>query len=126
MNDKNTSYQYPTLKGRKNFQRIFKKGIFIRGSAVSLKFYKDPNIEDSSSQWSYCVSHKIGKACLRNRKKRILRESLRLSKVLVKSGYHIALFPQEHFEKLKLSDRQKNLKSLLYKAHILKEGTNKC
>ena len=63
-----------TLTKRRDFDSVFKKG--KNHSSRHLVIYAMPN-SLNFSRFGFAVSKKIGKAVVRNRLKRLLRESLR-------------------------------------------------
>jgi ribonuclease P protein component len=72
-----------SLAKRRDFELVFKEG--LSAAAKYLVLYARPN-EMSWNRLGLSVSKKIGKAVIRNRVKRLLRESVR--KVLGDSSQH--------------------------------------
>lgn len=67
------------LRGRKNFQRLFKPGaVTLHNELVDLRFriYSDP---EEGCLMGFIVKKRLGKATQRNRIKRLLREAYRLN-----------------------------------------------
>ena len=63
------------LRGRENFNQVFKKGKTVSGNHVSIIY-----LNADSKKIGFAVSKKVKKAVVRNRYKRLLREIYRLDK----------------------------------------------
>jgi len=66
------------LRGKDNFQRMFKEGIHFHAKTIDLKFLIFP---DSSEEFriGFVASKRLGNAVKRNHIKRIMREAFRLN-----------------------------------------------
>ena len=112
--------KYKSLKGKKKFAELFDKGTFYGGPEISLRFLsletRDTALPEKEIEWAFCVSSKLGKAVVRNRYRRICRESLRALNPRVEAKAYIALFPKKKFAALNFKERTDSLASLLNKA----------
>ncbi len=75
------------IKRKKEFDLIYTKGETIYSSSLSIKatFYINNNSDFTGVKVAFVVSRKAGKAVWRNRIRRLLRESFRLNKQILKS-----------------------------------------
>lgn len=80
-----------TLRRRAEFQRAYRQGKSEAGKYVVV--YAVPN-GLSETRAGYPVGRKYGGAVQRNRIRRLLRESLRLSSRAPRSGYDLVLVPR--------------------------------
>jgi len=74
------------LRGRVDFNNVFKNGEWISGKYSSLLY-----IKSDSRKVGFVVSKKIKKAVFKNRQKRLLREIYRLNKIKFPESFHIVL-----------------------------------
>ena len=74
------------LRGRGNFDYIFKKGKSISSDHTIILY-----IESQEKKAGFVVSKKVKKAVQRNRFKRLLREIYRLNKFLFPDKYYYVL-----------------------------------
>jgi ribonuclease P protein component len=78
-----------TLKKRKNFSRVFKYGFFVSNRLLVLYFLK--NKENKKGHFGFVVSKKVGKAVVRNRLRRLLKEICRLNEAIFPKDYDIVI-----------------------------------
>lgn len=75
-----------TLKKNYEFKNVLTKGKFYKGKYITIYIKKNNKYENIIG---IAISKKIGNAVKRNRLKRVIRESYRLQKNLIKKGYDI-------------------------------------
>jgi ribonuclease P protein component len=96
------------LKGRKDIEELFSKGIILYSSTKTIKavYLIDKISINSGVKVAVAVSHKSGKAYWRNRVKRLLRESYRLNKdILLNKTENLSLFIRIIFSPYSLNMR---------------------
>jgi ribonuclease P protein component len=119
------------LKRMKDFEILFKEGVFVGGKNVALKIWKiDPKkyprreYDTSNLLIGFVVGKKIAKSAVkRNRVKRQMREAVRLllKKNKVKSGYMMLVMATSGVLDADYDEIEKNVMVLFKKARILKE-----
>lgn len=80
-----------TLKSRKRFERVFRKGKRLSTPVVRLTYLRLDDPEDGLGEIAYVAPKRLGNAVLRNRCKRLLRESARAAGLPLDS-YDVILF----------------------------------
>ncbi|MDH7605756.1 MAG: ribonuclease P protein component [Melioribacter sp.] len=75
------------IKKKKEFELVYTKGEVVYSSNFNLKavFYIDKKPDFTGVKIAFAISRKSGKAVWRNRLKRLLRESYRLNKQILKT-----------------------------------------
>ncbi len=105
------------LKKRREFERVYKNG--RRCWNKTFVIYVLPN-RINITRLGLTVSKKVGKSVKRNRVKRLIRESFRLSQEQIMPGYDIVVVAQPRAYGLKCQQAQRDLLLLLRRARILK------
>lgn len=108
------------LKKRWEFEKVYKQG--KRYWNKNFAIYVLPN-GMPRTRLGLTVSKKVGNSVQRNRVKRLIRESFRLSKEHIMSGYDIVVVAQKNAYGLKYQQAQSALLSLLHQAGIVKRKT---
>ena len=90
-------------------------GAAAKQSRGALAIYLKPN-ELPHSRWGLSVSRRVGTAVMRNRVKRMLRESIRLLHEELPGGYDCVVVVRPH-EPLALAEYQSLVKLLVGKGH---------
>lgn len=106
------------LKKNKDFQITYKKGKSVAGQYVILYYIKN---NSDLNKFGFSVSKKIGKAVVRNRTKRILRECCRLHQNELKTGYNIIFIARPKIKGIKYRLVEQEIMKLFAKANLLKE-----
>ncbi|MCL2610387.1 MAG: ribonuclease P protein component [Defluviitaleaceae bacterium] len=120
-----------TLK-REEFSRVYNKGLFFANKHLVIYILKQANFRGGCSKadslnsghsenptiYGISVSKKVGKAVIRNRMRRLIKESLRLLQYDIKKGYSIIVVARNS-ENRDFKTIDISLKKLLKKANML-------
>jgi len=107
-----------SIKLKKEFDLIYKRGRVSGGTFFSLRFLE--NRKREPSRFTIIISTKISKkAVIRNRKKRQMREIVRLNFDKMKPNYLVLLTLKEESLGASYQDLEKEFLSLAKRAGIL-------
>ncbi|MBE7019333.1 MAG: ribonuclease P protein component [Ruminococcaceae bacterium] len=95
------------------FQRVYKKGRSYPGRYVVL-YYRNNNHKDL--RYGITATKKIGKACKRNRARRLIFENMRLFFPTMKKGYDLVVVARPAILGTDFFSLGKELSRLLHKA----------
>jgi len=109
--------KFITLKSNKNFKRVYNKGISVSGNIAVVYIYPN-NLNEN--RVGYSVSKKIGNAVVRNRVKRLFRETYLSIFESLKNGYDIVLVARKSVIYSNLNSIKSCLKNLFLKIGIFK------
>ncbi|MGA1841378.1 MAG: ribonuclease P protein component [bacterium] len=94
------------IKKRAQFIKIFKKCKRIDSENIRIYFTENEN-EKEISRFSVVTGKKLGKAVLRNRVKRIIKEVYRKNKEYFGMGINWIFIPQGKWEKIKYNNAER-------------------
>ena len=107
------------IRKQKDFENIYSKGVYYSEGFLAVKFIENKKL---FSRFGFIVSKKISKKAVeRNRIKRILRESIRLSKNQIKEGYDIIFITRNGIESRAYREISNTVEKLLMKSGLLKK-----
>lgn len=112
-----------SLKGHRLQQNRDFRTVFLHGNSVANRYYVLYVLrrrKGEATQVGFSVSKKVGNAVVRNRTKRLLRESLRQHVHHFERGFFLVVIARKEAPCLKmLSDVDKQVALLLKKAKLL-------
>lgn len=112
-----------TLKKNYEFSKVFNKGSFYVGRHIIV--YVLPN-KLSSNRIGISVSKKAGKAVVRNRKKRLIRESYRHYEDFILNGYDMVIAARSEETVPKYTALLKEFKYLIKKLQVFDQEKYNC
>lgn len=107
-----------TLKKSDEFKKVYQQG---KSVANKLLVLYNLNREDDDLRIGYSVSKKIGKAVVRNRVKRLLRETYRHNKDKFKSGFDLVLIARNPIKDKSYHQIEQSLLDIFNKANLIKD-----
>ncbi len=112
-----------TLKKNYEFAKVFNKGSFYVGRHIIV--YVLPN-KQSFNRIGISVSKKAGNAVLRNRKKRLIRESYRHYEDCILKGFDLVIAARAEESVPKYTALLKEFKYLIKKLQIFEQEKYNC
>ncbi|MFZ5968719.1 MAG: ribonuclease P protein component [Bacillota bacterium] len=108
-----------TEKLRKNteFKRVYDKGTSIANRHLVLFSLKN---KEGYNRVGFSASKKVGNSVVRNRARRLMKESFRLSVDKIKVGYDMVFLARVNIKNATYSDVEKSMMDLLRKSKLLK------
>jgi len=104
------------IRRQRDFDRIFKEGVFFSSGYLALKLAKNDLFY---SRFGFVVSNKISKqAVKRNRMKRLLRESIRASYKNIAPGFDVVMMARVDFSEKKMAETKDTVDNLLKKSGL--------
>lgn len=109
------------LTSRKDFQRVFSDGRKVVGRNLILWHYTLPSGGEAprAARLGLSVSAKVGKAVLRTRLKRLVREAFRLNRDKLSKSSDLVVYLRPGCRWKKAADAQADLLELCSKAGLL-------
>ena len=103
------------LRNKDDFAAIYKRGRSI-GERYIVLFYRKNNL--SYNRTAFLASKKVGNSVVRNRARRLMRESYRFMCEDIKKGYDIIFIARNTIVGRKFCDIQKSMNSVVKKAKL--------
>ncbi|MEG0391130.1 MAG: ribonuclease P protein component [Anaerovoracaceae bacterium] len=103
------------LRGNKDFSAVYKKGKSVGGKYVVI-FYKKNNL--TYNRTAFLASKKVGNAVARNRARRLMKESIRLSNPVKKQGYDVIFIARNTINQQKCADVKKSIEAAIKRTDL--------
>ncbi|MDS1029832.1 ribonuclease P protein component [Bacillota bacterium LX-D] len=108
------------LKKNKDYKITYNKGKYLTGQYVIMYYLKNGL---SVNKFGFSISKKVGKAVVRNKIKRRLRECCRLNNSRLAQGYNIIFVARSKIKGIKYVLVEEEIINLLSKANLLKQNS---
>lgn len=106
------------LRNKKDFSRIYSKGISI-GDRYIVLFFKKNNLDYYRK--AFLASKKVGNSVKRNRARRLMKESVRLLEFDLSKGYDYIFIARNTIDGKSYSEVSRSIKSALKRSGTLNE-----
>ncbi len=107
------------LRNERDFSSIYNKGKSV-GDRYIVVFYKKNNL--TYNRTAFVASKKVGNSVARNRARRLMKESYRLSNLNLVQGYDMIIIARNTINDVKCADVKKSLKSALKRAGLVRKN----
>jgi ribonuclease P protein component len=105
------------LRNTRQFNHVYKKGKSVVNRQVVM-YYKKNNLD--YNQIGFSVSKKVGKAVVRNRVKRLMKESYRLNLEKIEDGYDIIFIARVRLNSATYKEVEKGMLHCFRKASLMR------
>ena len=106
------------LRRKSDFSTIYNKGKSV-GDRYVVLFYRKNNLP--YNRLAYLASKKVGYAVKRNRARRLLKESVRLTNLELPTGYDFIIIARNTITNAKCAEVKKSFESALKRTGVLKK-----
>ena len=106
------------LRRKSDFSTIYNKGKSV-GDRYVVLFYRKNNLP--YNRIAYLASKKVGNAVKRNRARRLMKESVRLSNMELPTGYDFIIIARNTITNAKCAEVKRSLESALRRTGVIKK-----
>lgn len=106
------------LRRKSDFSTIYNKGKSV-GDRYVVLFYRKNNLP--YNRLAYLASKKVGNAVKRNRARRLLKESVRLTNLELPTGYDFIIIARNTITNAKCAEVKRSFESALKRTGVLKK-----
>ncbi len=107
------------LRNKKDFSAIYNRGKSV-GDRYVVVFSKKNNLPYNRT--AFLASKKVGNSVMRNRARRLMKESFRLSNFNLYEGYDFVIIARNTINDAKCADVMKSMKSAFKRAGVLRKN----
>ncbi len=107
------------LKKRKQFNYLYKNGKYVSSDNIGLVYLP---LKTKNFKIGYSVSKKVGKAVVRNKTKRRLKECVLKFSDLIKKEYYIIVIPKKSITNLNFNQIYLETFALFKKAELINDN----
>lgn len=105
------------LRDKKVFARIYKKGSSLANKYLVMFFIKN---DLETNRVAFIASKKVGNSVIRNRSRRLMRESFRKFEIQLEKGYDIVIIARKNIVGVSGTETDSAMKHALKKSKLLK------
>jgi len=109
------------LRRKKDFSSIYNKGKSI-GERYVVVFFRKNGLDYNRT--AFLASKKVGKSVIRNRARRLMKESYRQFRERIEIGYDLIFIARNSITDKKCKDVSRSMESALKKAKLFKRDQN--
>lgn len=106
------------LRNKKDFSSLYKKGKSV-GERYVVLFYRKNGL--AFNRKAFLASKKVGKSVVRNRARRLMKESYRSLEEFLPAGYDMIFIARHTICDRKCADVKKSIEAAMRKSGILKD-----
>ncbi|MGN0658123.1 MAG: ribonuclease P protein component [Emergencia sp.] len=106
------------LRRKTDFSSIYNKGKSV-GDRYVVVFYKKNGLP--YNRMAFLASKKVGNSVMRNRARRLMKESYRLTDMRVPDGYDFIIIARNTIADAKCADVKKSLESAFRRTGVMKK-----
>ena len=106
------------LRRKKDFSLLYNKGRSV-GERYVVLFYRKNNL--LYNRTAFLASKKVGNSVIRNRARRLMKESYRQLEDKLIIGYDMIFIARKTITNLKCADMKKSMESALIKSEVIKK-----
>jgi len=106
------------LRRKNDFSAIYKKGKSV-GDRYVVLFYRKNHLP--YNRIAYLASKKVGNSVKRNRARRLMKESVRLTEMEIPTGYDFIIIARNTITNAKCADVKKSFESALRRTGVVKK-----
>lgn len=107
------------IKKNSHFRYIYNRGRSLSNDILVMYIFRNGK---NTNRVGISVSKKIGKSVVRNRIKRLIKESFRRNKHMFKTGYDIIFIARKKAAEANYLEIEESIKFLVKKGGLIKEG----
>ena len=103
------------LRDNRDFKRLYKKGKSVGSKYIVLIHLKN---QLDYNRYAVLASKKVGNSVMRNRARRLIKESLRIQKSEIKQGYDILFIARNRCAEAAFAEIFQSLKNTLKRSDL--------